>query len=350
MKFVDLNFENKESANLSLLSFQEIENSGKYLLGDFLEKFELEFSKDQQIQAVSCVKNATDALYMTFKLLECDKRTIIVPAFGAYPTVVAAIQAGAKTIIAAPIDSRMTLDITNIDVPKDSIIVPVHLYGNHAEMSHIEQIAKDTNGVIVEDCAQSTGIKKSSDSFAAIHSFYPTKPLGCRGDGGAIISNDSDFIEKTKRSRFYGLNEGTIEMWGFNSRMDEWQAAFLIEKLKHYRHNNEVRRKNYQSITERKSVGITYTDDCVFHQFVMRVKDRNKVQEILTQQGIPTMIHYPKMLCDMPWLKDHVEFIKTRRVSDEVISLPIGPHLSESDVQIISSSIYLLQDYFKHGF
>jgi dTDP-3-amino-3,4,6-trideoxy-alpha-D-glucose transaminase len=275
---------------------------------------------------------------MTFKLLECEKRTIIVPGFGAYPTVVAAIQAGAKKIIAAPIDNTLTLDLKNVDVPRDSIIVPVHLYGNQAEMSHLEKIAEDTNSIIVEDCAQSTGLEKSKKSFVAIHSFYPTKPLGCRGDGGAIISNDEKFISSCKKTRFYGLNDGTIESWGFNSRIDEWQAAHLISKISYYRSMNEKRKENAKKYSS-AGVAVNYSPNCVFHQYVDIFSDRTHVVDSLNRSEIPTMIHYPKMLCDMPHLLDKVEFIECKRVSDHVLSFPVGPHLSASDVERISNSI-----------
>ena len=237
----------------------------------------------------------------------------------------------------------MTLDISNIEVPKDSIIVPVHLYGNHTEMSHIEKIAADTNSIVIEDCAQSTGLEKSKFSFAAIHSFYPTKPLGCRGDGGAIISDDSDFLEKCKKSRFYGLNHGEIESWGFNSRMDEWQSSFLIEKLKYYRLMNEKRRENAKKYLKFGS-SVSYSSDCVFHQYVNLFFDRSIVINRLNSLGISTMIHYPKMLCDMPFLLDKVKFIKCKRIADHVLSFPVGPHLSTSDVERISNSIRLVSD------
>jgi dTDP-4-amino-4,6-dideoxygalactose transaminase len=344
MKFVDLEFENRQAAKLARKNFDKIEKTGKYLLGNYLDKFEEDFAIDQNVNSAACVKNATDALYMTFKLLECEKRTIIVPGFGAYPTVVSAIQAGAKKIIAAPVDDSLTLDLTNVDVPKDSIIVPVHLFGNRASSPSIIHVANATNSTIIEDCAQSTGLEKMPESFAAIHSFYPTKPLGCRGDGGAIISNDEKFIQLCKKSRFYGLNDGTIDSWGYNSRMDEWQSAFLLEKIKIYRHNNESRKINAKCILEGCIESVAYTTDCVFHQLVTLWQNRDDVQKSLERHEIPTMIHYPKMLCDMPWLEGKVKFLECKRVADYVLSLPVGPHLGEKDLTRISSSLYELKN------
>ena len=333
MKFVDLELENREAAKLVHDSYKQIEKSGKYLLGDYLSKFEEAFAIDQKVKSVTCVKNATDALYMTFKLLECDKRTVIVPSFGAYPTIVAAIQAGSKNIITAPVDERMTLDLTNIDVPKDSILVPVHLYGNQTEMSHLEKIAENTNSIIVEDCAQSTGLEKSKKSFVAIHSFYPTKPLGCRGDGGAIISNDEKFISSCKNSRFYGLNDGLINAWGFNSRMDEWQAAFLLSKLDYYDAMNKKRQSNAKRYNSAFNNTVTFTQNCVYHQYVTLWRNRDHVRDVFESSGIPTMIHYPKMINDMPYFKSFINNKSNKKIADHILSLPVGPHLSNEDVE-----------------
>jgi dTDP-4-amino-4,6-dideoxygalactose transaminase len=346
MKFVDLEYENRDAADLCSEDFLSIQKSGKYLLSDFLSKFETSFSLDQEVQYSVGVKNATDALYMCFSLLGASSRTIIVPQFGAYPTVVAALQSGAKRVIAAPINNSLTLDLSNVDVPRDSIIVPVHLFGNHTDMDHIADIARATDSIIVEDCAQSTGLKKSEHSIAAIHSFYPTKPMGCRGDGGAILTDSEDLFQSCKKSRFYGLNTaGEIDAWGFNSRLDEWQSAFLIQKMRYYKDLNAVRQKNAKKILSDLDFGLKYSDDCVYHQLVTIWKDRDYVVKKLSDLGIPSMVHYPKMLCDMPRLRDKVEFMRCKRVSDNVISLPVGPHLNDEDLEKISCSLKFLRNY-----
>jgi dTDP-4-amino-4,6-dideoxygalactose transaminase len=350
MKFVDLSYENERAEKNIESSFSRIASSGKYLLGNYLSTFELELSVEQGVKHAIGVKNATDALYMVFKLLDAENRTVIVPQFGAYPTVMAAIQSGAGKIIAAPIDDRLTLDIRNVHVPEGSIIVPVHLFGNHAEMGHIEEVASKTNSFIVEDFAQATGIQKSRQSIAAIHSFYPTKPMGCRGDGGAILTDDSGLGDSCKKARFYGLDEaGEINYWGFNSRLDEWQSAFLIEKLKYYRQLNETRRRNAEVYKDAISeVGFSTTENCVYHQFVVLWKNRDLVKSIFENLDIPTITHYPKMLSDMPFLKNRVEFIPCRRVADHVLSLPVGPHLTNNEVELIAKNLKDLKGHVQH--
>jgi dTDP-4-amino-4,6-dideoxygalactose transaminase len=340
MKFVDLEYENKDATDLCSEDFLSIQKSGKYLLSDFLSKFETSFSLDQGVQYSIGVKNATDALYMCFSLLGASNRTIIVPQFGAYPTVVAALQSGAKRIIAAPINNRLTLDLSNADVPRGSIIVPVHLFGNHTDMDHIVDVARATDSVIIEDCAQSTGLKKSEHSIAAVHSFYPTKPMGCRGDGGAILTDSEDLFQSCKKSRFYGLNTaGEIDAWGFNSRLDEWQSAFLIRKMRYYKDLNAVRQKNASRYMKVVSPGIRYTNNCVYHQYVILTRNRDAVKNLFDQSGIPTMIHYPRMLSDMSFLTGKVDFIPCKRVSDYVLSLPVGPHLTDDNVNFIEQHL-----------
>jgi len=340
VKFVDLHFENYESSMHVHKDYEAITLAGKYLLGDMLKLFETEFAHDQNVKHVIGVKNATDALYMIFKLLHAENRTLILPQFGAYPTVMAAIQAGACNIIAAPIDNRLTLDLSEIDVPRGSIIVPVHLFGNHAEMSHIEEIAKSTESIIIEDFAQATGLSKSKNSIAAVHSFYPTKPMGCRGDGGAILTDDSNLWEKCMAARFYGLDsKGEISSWGFNSRMDEWQASFLLQKMKCYRTYNEIRRKNAGILSSVLEPSFHYTDDCVYHQYVTLWHDREIVREILLDNKVPTMVHYPKMLSDMPYLSSRVKFANCKNVSKHVLSIPVGPHLNDADLELLTESI-----------
>jgi dTDP-4-amino-4,6-dideoxygalactose transaminase len=335
MKFVDLEFENSLAKKHSSENFKTIDASGKYLLGEFLEKFENSFSQDQSKKFCVGVKNATDALAIAFRILEAEKRTVIVPQFGAYPTVMSAIQASAKNIIAAPVDNTLCLDLKNVNVPKDSIIVPVNLFGNESNIKEIRKIADENNCQIIEDCAQSTGIPVNNLSDILVHSFYPTKPLGSRGDGGAILTNNELWASMARKSRFYGLSSGYIETWGFNSRMDEWQSSFLEKKISYYKTYNEIRRNNAKKFSNSFKSGVVYTDGSVFHQYVSLWKNRDKIQEKLNELEIPTIIHYPKMLSDMPYLQDKVKFLECPRVSDHILSIPVGPHLDNLDIEKI---------------
>ena len=345
MKFVDLEFENRLSVVESSKRFSDIEESGKYLMGENVKELEKAFALDQEVKNCVLVKNATDALAMTFKHLESHKRTVIVPQFGAYPTVMAALQSSAREIISCPVDNTLTMDITKVKVPRGSIIVPVNLYGNRCNIELIRQAADSAGDCfIVEDCAQSTGLKNLGLSDFMVHSFYPTKPMGCRGDGGAILTNNEEAAAILSKARFYGLGDsGVIESWGINSRIDEWQAALLISKLKNYRDLNEKRRSN--ALQYPGSVGnVKHSADCVYHQYVQMYSERDKVREILSDLHIPTMIHYPKMLDDMPFLLGKVKFSECKRVSDHVLSIPVGPHLTVEEVTRISQALESVAD------
>lgn len=338
MKFVDLAYENKVSESLSIERDREIADSGKYLMGENAKKFSKVFSTDQDVKNCVLLKNATDALAMTFIHLRANERTVIVPQFGAYPTVVAALQAGAKEIIGCAVDDTLTMDLTGVNIPKGSIIVPVNLFGNECNIKKIREAVDTVGGcTIVEDCAQSTGIPNSGLSDFMVHSFYPTKPLGCRGDGGAVLTNDDFAADCLNKSKFYGLNqEGLIDTWGMNSRIDEWQSSHLLSKVHLYREMNNVRRKNafkYACST------VKYTKNCVYHQYVCLFKDRDTVKNFFTSRGIPTMIHYPMMLRDMPYLKDKVKFTDCKKVSNHVLSLPVGPHLTNDDTDLIVETL-----------
>lgn len=348
MKFVDLSYENSRATRNVTDAYTKIDESGHYLLGPCLKSFEAKFALDQEAMHCIGVKNATDALAIVFKLLNCQERTVIVPQFGAYPTVMAALQVGSKQIIAAPIDEKYCIDLSSLDVPKNSIIVPVNLFGNESNLEQLNQIADSKNCSIVEDCAQSTGIprKKYKNVVASVHSFYPTKPLGSRGDGGAILTDSEDLAIAARKARFYGLNEGVIDSWGFNSRMDEWQSAFLSSKIEYYREMNETRRRN--ALTFNTSLGIeieeTQSKGCVFHQYVTLWRDRDRVQRALSDLGIPTMVHYPKLISDMPFLRDKIIKMPCKRVNDRILSLPVGPHLSIEEVDKISKTLKGMRD------
>jgi len=348
MKFVDLSYENSRASHSVVDLFNSISESGHYLLGTYLKSYEDKFTVDQESTYCVGVKNATDALAIVFKLLNCHEKTVIVPQFGAYPTVMAALQAGAKKIMAAPINEKYCLDLSDVEVPKNSIIVPVNLFGNESDLDKLDMIADSKSCTIVEDCAQSTGIprKKRKNVAASIHSFYPTKPLGSRGDGGAILTDNEELENEARKARFYGLNVGLIDSWGFNSRMDEWQSAFLTRKLDYYRAMNETRRSNARIFNAAlgREIKATQTENCVFHQYVTLWRDRDTVQKKLNDCGIPTMVHYPKLISDMPFLQDKIIKSPCKRVNDHILSLPVGPHLRAEEVDKIAETLKGMRD------
>lgn len=345
MKFIDLENENKIAVKNCKAGFAAIESSGKYLLGDKLKQFENDFANDQNVSYAIGVKNATDALYMSFKALNAKDRSVIVPNFGAYPTIIAAMQADAGTIIVAPVDNSLTICLDEISIPNNSIIVPVHLFGNKANIENIHNNVLGKNCDIIEDCAQSTGLVKSQHSIIAIHSFYPTKPLGSRGDGGAILTNDKTLFTYFKKARFYGTNEhGLIDSWGFNSRLDEWQSCFLSSKIQYYRKMNKIRQDHATSFRKFLDFGIDYSSDCVYHQYVTFWNNRERVIKKFNDHNIPTIIHYPKMIYDMPHISKYISRYNKQNISEHILSLPVGPHLNNDNVKKICNVLEELKN------
>ena len=237
------------------------------------------------------------------------------------------------------------LIVQNLSNTTKAILV-VHLYGQLAEMDKINQIAKEKNLLVIEDAAQSHGaFYDEKPNFNAVaYSFYPGKNLGTLGDGGAVVTNDEVLSKVIYSLRNYGSSiKYQNDFIGINSRLDEIQAAFLNVKLPHLKADNEIRKsiaKRY--LTEIKNKKITvptwdFSNNHVFHLFVIRCEKRYELQRFLMQNDIETLIHYPiaphKQKALQHW--NHLSFPITEKIHDEVLSLPIFPTLSFDEVDYI---------------
>jgi dTDP-4-amino-4,6-dideoxygalactose transaminase len=341
MKFVDLNSEYEFFKTDIENNRKDVLNSGWYLLGPQLEKLETDFAKVIGVNNAVGVKNCTDAITMIVSIFPKDV-PVIIPNFGAYPTAIA-VARHTSNIYYINVDNTLTMDPR--ELPKDvknGIIIPVHLFGNNCDMDAILKYAKDNSHTVIEDCAQSTGSGSGTKGDYSVFSFYPTKPLSSMGDGGMICSNKD--LEIFKKMRFYGQNNGTIEFVGINSRMDEFQASIVNVKLNKFQELNDIRisiANRYKKIVK----GVKERGRCVYHQFVMLVNDRNKVIEILQNNKIPYMIHYPKHISTMVHTSrldsPEVENI----VNDKVISLPCHPFLLESDINKIEEVLWEIKPF-----
>jgi dTDP-4-amino-4,6-dideoxygalactose transaminase len=234
--------------------------------------------------------------------------------------------------------------------PKTKAILAVHLYGQLAEMEKINEIANQNDLVVVEDAAQAHGaisnqkskIKNQKSSVA--YSFYPGKNLGVLGDGGAITTNDSELAKVLFSLRNYGSQKKYYNDYvGVNSRLDELQAAFLNLKLPNLNNDNDKRRaiaKRYLSEIKNDKIILPFWDfsnNHVFHLFVIRTENREALQEYLTQNNIQTVIHYPipphKQKAFPEW--NNLSFPITEKIHNEVLSLPISPVLKEEEVNFV---------------
>ncbi len=348
IKFLDLKKINNRFDSEFKNMFSIFLNSGQYILGSHLDKFENEYAQYCGTKFCVGVASGLDALTLIFKgYIELGRLKIgdevIVPANTYIATILSIINTGLKPVLVEPSENRFNLSVNNIKPfvsEKTKAIVVVHLYGELVEMKQINDLANEYNLLTIEDAAQAHGAsldngkKAGGVSNAAAFSFYPSKNLGSLGDGGAVTTNDFKLFKIIKTLRNYGSSEKYInEIKGVNSRLDELQAAFLLVKLKYLDIDNNHRRliANYylKGINNRKIILPNYNSSKahVFHLYVIKCKDRDQLQEYLLQNGIQTAIHYPIPPHKQNALSEYsnLKLPITEQIHDDVLSLPISP-------------------------
>jgi dTDP-4-amino-4,6-dideoxygalactose transaminase len=329
-------------------------NSSWYILGNEVTNFEKEFASYCGVKHCVTVGNGLEALFLVLKAWGIGKGDeVIVPSNTYIATWLAISHTGATPIPVEPIESTFNIDPSKIDVAiteKTKAILPVHLYGLPADMDSICDIAKKNNLKVLEDSAQAHGAvyknKKTGNlGDASGFSFYPTKNLGTFGDGGAVTTNDDKLAQKIKNMRNYGSSKKYVnESIGYNSRLDELMAAFLRVKLKFLDSWNEQRTNiatNYLKILPESFPDLVLPKvfneiKSSWHQFVVRSKKRDELQNKLQREKIATMIHYPIP----PHLQSAYSELKysegsfpiAEKLSKEILSLPIGIHLDKEEI------------------
>ena len=338
------------------LALSKILRSGIFILGKELENFEKEFAYYSETKYSVGVGNGLDAIFLTLKAWNIGNNDeVIVPSNTYIATWLAVTHAGAKPIAVEPNIHTYNIDPYKIEkaITKNTkAIIAVHLYGQPADMSPILKIAKKYKLKVLEDAAQAHGAlyrgkKVGSLADAAAFSFYPTKNLGALGDGGAITTNDFKLYNNLKILRNYGSkikNRHTVA--GFNSRLDEIQAAFLrIKLLKLDEENNYKKKlvKIYNKLLKDSKIILPSVLEWVepaWHLFVIRIKNRDKLIKKLNNLKIETLIHYPKTPNkQIVYKKLKNSFLISENLSREIISLPLGKHLKEKDIKKICLSI-----------
>ena len=347
-------------------AFQEklklVLDNGWYILGKELEIFEKTFAAYSQSKYCIGVGNGFDALVLIFKgYIELGKLKkgdeVIVPANTYIASILAILQADLVPVLVEP---KIETYNINPDLIQEKItsrtkaILTVHLYGQLAEMESINEIAHQNNLLIIEDCAQSHGAKNNLKPVifsTQAHSYYPGKNLGCLGDGGAITTNDPELAKVVFALRNYGSEQKYYNDYiGINSRLDELQASFLNLKLSNLDVENDKRRaiaKRYLSEIKNHKIVLPFWDfsnNHVFHLFVIRTQNRDALQAYLTQNNIQTVIHYPipphKQKALLEW--NNLSLPITEKIHNEVLSLPISPVLTNQEVSFI---IEILNQY-----
>ena len=322
-------------------------DSGWYILGENVSNFEAEFADYCQTQYCIGVGNGLAALNLILKAynIGCGDE-VIVPANTYIATILAVTEVGATPILVEPKWETLNLDpeaVRRAISPATKAILTVHLYGNPAPMAELQEIATENNLLLFDDCAQSHGAivegkKVGSWGNASGFSFFPTKNLGCLGDGGAVTTTNPEIARQIQLLRNYGSEQKYYnEIEGTNSRLDEIQAAILRIRLAKLEANNQERRrlaKCYHQALNNLPIAIpNYNPDSVYHIFPILTGEREHLQTFLQAQRIGTLIHYPvpphQQQCyrDYPWAK--LSLPLTEKIAQQELSLPLYPGLTE---------------------
>jgi dTDP-4-amino-4,6-dideoxygalactose transaminase len=352
--------------------------SGWYILGREVEAFENEYAAYCGTQFCIGVGNCLDALHLILRAWEIGPGDeVIVPSNTYIATWLAVSYAGAVPVPVEPDPHTYNLDPDRIAAaitPRTRAILPVHLYGQTAELDRIMKLAEAQGIKVLEDAAQSHGAlyrghRAGALGHAAAHSFYPTKNLGAFGDGGAVTTNDPSLADKLRCLRNYGSLQRYINDYkGFNSRLDELQAAFLRVKLRHLDNWNERRRrlaKFYITALQPFSrdschpsgewivlPSVPEGSEPVWHLFVIRHPHRDRLMTALKDAGVDTLIHYPTP----PHLsRAYAEFRSTyadrlplaEELARTVLSIPMTPHLTQHAAGIVVDSLKFALSQFQ---
>lgn len=343
----------KDEINIAI---NRVCKAGQYILGEEVEAFEQEFAGYIGVSFGIGVGNGTDAIHLALKACGVGLGDEVITVSNTAIATVAAIHlTGAKSVFVDIESDFFTIDpekIQAVITPKTKAIVVVHLYGQSADLGPILEIAKKYHLRIIEDCAQAhgalyTGRRVGSFGDFGCFSFYPTKNLGAIGDGGAVMTNDPVLAEKARLLRQYGWDKARVSRFaGWNTRLDEIQAAILRVKLKYLDADNLKRRQLaelYGSKLNKSSMILPkLRDKCghVFHLYVVRYLKRDRLLAFLKDNGIIAAIHYPLPVHLHPaYYQRDCELFETERTVKEIISLPIYPELNKIDVLTITEKI-----------
>lgn len=357
--FLDLTPQYRELHEQLDAAFRRVAESSRFILGPEVEHFESEFAA--YCEAKHCVGagNGLDALHLILRAAEIGPgHEVIVPGNTYIATWLAVSYAGATPIPVEPDESTYNIDPANIEAAitkRTRAIMAVHLCGQPADMDAINEVASRHDLKVIEDCAQAHGARYKgrrvgSLGFAAAFSFYPGKNLGALGDAGAVVTNDD---ELARRSRIIGNYGSQVkyynEVKGINSRLDEFQAAFLRVKLVRLDQWNERRRqtaaeylqalKGITGITDLTLPHVPDWADPVWHLFMVRHPQRDILQKHLTTNGVGTIIHYPvpphlqKAYTELGYTQGR--FPISEKLAEQVLSLPMSAHQSAAETSYV---------------
>ena len=329
-----------------------------FIGGKYAKAFEENFANYAGVKNCVGVGNGTDALYIALKALGISEGDEVITAANTFIATSEAItMSGAKVVFVDCDEKTYNIDIDKIEAAitrRTKAIIPVHLYGQPADMDKIKSLAERYDLFVVEDAAQAHGAEFKSQKAGtfgdlACFSFYPGKNLGAYGDAGAIVTNDDELAKKCRMISNHGrIEKYSHEFEGINSRLDGLQAAILDVKLKHLDKWIERRRtiaKMYDAALKDIVITPSILPDVkhVYHLYVIRIKDRERVKKLLAEKGIATGIHYP---IPLPFLEAYSylghkpeDFPVAYSMKDEILSLPIHGDMTDEQVEYVIASL-----------
>ena len=355
---VDLRKQFSEIKDEVLEMLTEILESSHYVLGSRVLDFEKKIAEYQGIGCAIGVASGTDALHLSIDAMDIGPGDeVITTPFTFFATAEAILYTGALPVFVDIEPDTLNIDVNEIErhiTKKTRAILPVHLFGHPADMDSILKIARKHRLKVIEDCAQSFGAeingrKTGSIGDAGCFSFYPSKNLGAYGDGGMVTLNNTKVAEIIRQLRNHG-SKGSYrhKRVGFNSRLDEMQAGILLVKFRHIDEYNCKRREKAALYTKL----LAETVKCpvekqgavhVYHQYTIRSRKRDKIQDRLRAGGISSVVYYPVPLHLQEALKflgyHKGDFPATEKAAKEVLSLPMYPELEESTIKKIAKII-----------
>ncbi len=360
--FSDLGAQHKELKKQINEAIAKVIKRGDFILGEEVKLFENEFAHFCNSRYAVGVSSGTEAIFLALLSLGIGKGDeVIVPAFTYIATALAISYTGAKPVFVDIDEKTYNIDSEEIEkaITKNTkVIIPVHLYGQPANMPAVLQIAKQYNLRVIEDAAQAHGAtikfsggneyKTGNMGDIGCFSFYPSKNLGAMGDGGMITTDNEESYKKICMLRDYGrISKYEHTLIGYNSRLDTMQAAILRIKLKRLPKWNKMRQKAaqvYNRLLEDLNLITPYTDSFVkhvYHVYAVRIKKRDEAHAALKAKDIAAIIHYPiplhlqKAYQQLSYTKG--DFPVSEQVAQEVLSLPMYPHIKEQQIKIVAS-------------
>ena len=366
ISYLDLRAQHAEVKQEIDAAFQRVLLSGTYILGEEVAAFEREFASYCGVEHCVGVGNGLDALHLILRALDIGSGDeVIVPSNTFIATWLAVSQCGARPVPVEPDLRTYNIDPAQIERAinaRTRAIVPVHLYGLPAEMDLINAIARKHGLTVIEDAAQAHGARYRGTRAGALgdaagFSFYPGKNLGALGDAGAVTTDDDTLADRVRILRNYGSRiKYQNETKGFNSRLDELQAALLRVKLARLERWNDARRAiaaTYLREMESTGLGLPVSPEWaepVWHIFPVRSPRRDALQRHLGEAGIGTMIHYPVPPHLQPAYADlglsEGALPISERIHREILSLPLWPGLPQSGIEAVCAAVRAFTDRF----